>query len=383
MSKRPDSSSSPASEGSSAPASEDLVKRFRAAANDFVRLREIVESSDSASVAAAIAALLAVESSSAPSGSELPWKVMFADDVLLDALKFLGRFYLDPLLETCKRTQHLVTHHMHDVCLRYLNFATLRRHPSADECLWLRAEDECDDRRRCLELTVTKEEANEAICNVLRSAYVDRFEVCEVSLTDDLLASLKPALKMVVDQRRYLSFHDVDFKALSPSTFLDTLLGLNALRHLYLYSIRNQTFAQINDRLLLALAKSGLRDLSHSGDVNTDHVTGNLSGRGIIKFLTFDDAPRSLTVNHPRLSPSFLSELIEAVKSGRLARSDPPREVLELHFASGTLDLSTLSQYNSETDPNEQYPIWTKYFIDDKTTIRHSYCGQPYIQLFA
>lgn len=121
---------------------------------------------------------------------------------------------------------------------------------------------------------------------------------------------------MVVDQRRYLSFHDVDFKALSPSTFLDTLLGLNALRHLYLYSIRNQTFAQINDRLLLALAKSGLRDLSHSGDVNTDHVTGNLSGRGIIKFLTFDDAPRSLTVNHPRLSPSFLSELIEVSAGG-------------------------------------------------------------------
>ncbi|KAH7684526.1 hypothetical protein AAVH_40966, partial [Aphelenchoides avenae] len=300
---------------SSAPASEDLVKLFKAAANDVVRLREIVESSDSVSIAAAIAALLTGGSSSAPSGSELQRKVMFADDVLLDAMQFLSRFYLDPLLVTCKQTRNLIIHHMHDVCLRYLEFATLRRHPRhSDEYLWLRAEEKCHDRGylcRTLELTVTKGEANEVFCNMLRCAYVYRFAVCEVSLTDDLFASLKPALKMVVDRRHYLNFHDVDFKALSSATFLDTLLSLNALRDLGVYSIRNHTFPQINDRLLLTLAKNGLRSLTHSCDVSKDHVTGDISGRGIIKFLTFDDAQRSLTVKHPRLSPSFVSELIE------------------------------------------------------------------------
>ncbi|KAH7689568.1 hypothetical protein AAVH_40433, partial [Aphelenchoides avenae] len=109
-----------------------------------------------------------------------------------------------------------------------------------------------------------------------------------------------PALKMVVNHRRYLSFYDVDFKALSPSTFIYTLLSLNALRGLGLYSVRNQTFAQINDRLLLGLAKNGLRSLTHRVDINPKNVTGDISGRGIIKFLTFDDAPSSLEVNHPR-----------------------------------------------------------------------------------
>ncbi|KAH7694756.1 hypothetical protein AAVH_38193, partial [Aphelenchoides avenae] len=236
--------------------------------------------------------------------------VMFADGVLLEALQFLSRFHLDPLLVMRKLPRNLVIHRMRDVCLRELAFATLRRHPRhGDKRLWLRAEDKCHD--HTLELTVTKEEAKEVLCNVPRCAYVDRFAVCEVSLTDDLLASLKPALKMVVDQQHYLNFHDVDFKALSPNTFLDTLLSLDALRHLGLYSIRNQTFAQINDRLLLALAKNSLCDFSHNCDINKDHVTGDISGRGIIKFLTFDNAQRSLTAKRPRLSPSFLSELIE------------------------------------------------------------------------
>ncbi|KAH7709619.1 hypothetical protein AAVH_23111, partial [Aphelenchoides avenae] len=150
MSKRSDSSP--------APASEDLVERFKAAANDVVRLREIVESTDSVSIAAAIAALLAGGSSSAPSGSELQRKFVLADDVLLDALQFLSRFYLDPLLVTCNLTRNLIVHHMRDVCLRDLEFATLRRHPRhGDECLRLRAEDKRHDWRRTLELTVNEE----------------------------------------------------------------------------------------------------------------------------------------------------------------------------------------------------------------------------------
>ncbi|KAH7698540.1 hypothetical protein AAVH_34365, partial [Aphelenchoides avenae] len=360
LSKRPNRSPEPAS--------EDLVKRFKAAANDVVRLREIVESSDSVSVAAAIAALLAGDSSSAPSDPEQQRKVVLADDVLLDALQFLSRFYLDPLLVTCKLTRNLVIYHMRDVCLRDLEFATLRRHPRhGDECLWLRAEDKCHDWRRTLDLTVTNEEASEVFCNVLRFAYVDRFAVCEVSLTDHLLASLKPALKMVVDHWHYLHFHDVDFKSLSPATFLDTLLSLTALRDLGFYSIRNQTSPQ---------------QRPHTCDINTDHVTGDISGRGIIMFLIFDDVQRSLEVHHPRLTPPFVSELIEAIKSGRIARSDSPRKIVELRYASGTLDISTLSQYNSQTDPNP-FPIWSKYFIDGNIKIEHHYCGQPYIQFFA
>ncbi|KAH7693160.1 hypothetical protein AAVH_39810, partial [Aphelenchoides avenae] len=63
------------------------------------------------------------------------------------------RFYLDPLLVTCKQTRNLVVHHMRDVFLRYLEFATLRRHPRhGDEYLWPRAEDKCHDRRRTMEL---------------------------------------------------------------------------------------------------------------------------------------------------------------------------------------------------------------------------------------
>ncbi|KAH7694973.1 hypothetical protein AAVH_37974, partial [Aphelenchoides avenae] len=84
--------------------------------------------------------------------------------------------------------------------------------------------------------------------------------------------------------------------------------------------------------------------------------------------------------NHPRLSPSFISELIEAVKSGRIARSDPPRQILEPNYASRTWDISTLSQYHSRTDPSP-FPISITYFIDHNITIEHSYCGQPYIQL--
>lgn len=52
MSTQPENSEAPA------PAAEDLVKRLKAAANDVVLLREIVESSDSASIAAAFAMLL-------------------------------------------------------------------------------------------------------------------------------------------------------------------------------------------------------------------------------------------------------------------------------------------------------------------------------------
>ncbi|KAH7687739.1 hypothetical protein AAVH_40711 [Aphelenchoides avenae] len=272
---------------------------------------------------------------------------------------------------------------MRGVCLRDLEFATLRRHPRHDdECLWLRAEDKLHDWRRTSELAVTKEEASEVFCNVLRFAYVDRFAMCEVSLTDDLLASLKPALKTVVDHWHYLHFHDVDFKALSPSTFLETLLSLNASRDLGFYSIHNHTFPQINDRLLLAQAKNGFRDFSHTCDINTDHVGGDISGRGIITFLTFDDAQRSLEVHHPRLTPPFVGELIEAIKSGRIARSDPAPKILEQRYASGTLDISTLSQYNSQTDPSP-FPIWSKYFIDDNVKIEHHYCGQPYIRFFA
>ncbi|KAH7709618.1 hypothetical protein AAVH_23110, partial [Aphelenchoides avenae] len=122
-----------------------------------------------------------------------------------------------------------------------------------------------------------------------------------------------PALKMVVDQQHYQNFHNVGFK---------------------------------------------------------DHVTGDISGRGIIKILTFDDAPRNLEVNHPHLTPSFLSELMEAIKSGRIARSDPPRKIVELRYASGTLDISTLSQYHSQTDQSH-FPIWSKYFIDDNIKIEH------------
>lgn len=42
----------------SASASEDLVKRLKAAGNDVALLREILETNDSVSVAAALAALL-------------------------------------------------------------------------------------------------------------------------------------------------------------------------------------------------------------------------------------------------------------------------------------------------------------------------------------
>lgn len=41
-----------------------------------------------------------------------------------------------------------------------------------------------------MELKVTYEEANEIVCNALSSAFVRRFELCELSLTEDLLTSL-------------------------------------------------------------------------------------------------------------------------------------------------------------------------------------------------
>ncbi|KAH7701822.1 hypothetical protein AAVH_31037, partial [Aphelenchoides avenae] len=65
MSKRPHNSHAPAA------ASVDLIESFKAAANDTVLLRELVEGNDSGSVAAAFAALLADGGSSAPNGSKL------------------------------------------------------------------------------------------------------------------------------------------------------------------------------------------------------------------------------------------------------------------------------------------------------------------------
>lgn len=73
MSKHPHGSQAPG------PASEELVKRLRAAADDYsMRLQEIVESNDSASIAAAFATLLAASTASAMKDSERPKKVSLA-----------------------------------------------------------------------------------------------------------------------------------------------------------------------------------------------------------------------------------------------------------------------------------------------------------------
>ncbi|KAH7718790.1 hypothetical protein AAVH_13767 [Aphelenchoides avenae] len=82
-----------------ASASEDLVKRLKAAGNDTVLLHEIIESNDSASVAAAFAALLAGGTSSTANKSELRKKtflevVLFADRDTLDAMQLVCSFLL-------------------------------------------------------------------------------------------------------------------------------------------------------------------------------------------------------------------------------------------------------------------------------------------------
>lgn len=69
MSKQPENSETIAS------GSEDLFERLKAAANDVVLLREIVESSDSVSIAAAFAMLFAGGCSSASDVSTPPTKV--------------------------------------------------------------------------------------------------------------------------------------------------------------------------------------------------------------------------------------------------------------------------------------------------------------------
>lgn len=76
MSKPPHDSQAPAS------ASEDLVERLNAAANDVVLLRAIIESNDIGSVTAAFAALLTGDSASALNGSALRKKVSLLDNLL-------------------------------------------------------------------------------------------------------------------------------------------------------------------------------------------------------------------------------------------------------------------------------------------------------------
>ncbi|KAH7725613.1 hypothetical protein AAVH_06793 [Aphelenchoides avenae] len=103
MSKQPENSETIAS------GSEDLFERLKAAANDVVLLREIVESSDSVSIAAAFAMLFAGGCSSASDVSTPPTKtrtqacsriptetfieiVLFVDRDVLDALQLVCRF---------------------------------------------------------------------------------------------------------------------------------------------------------------------------------------------------------------------------------------------------------------------------------------------------
>ncbi|KAH7716851.1 hypothetical protein AAVH_15738 [Aphelenchoides avenae] len=105
MSKRPHYSQAAAS------TPEDLVKRLKAAAGDAELLREVVESSDSVSISAAFAALLAGGTASAANGSELRKKapnrpcrslpaesflevVLFADRDTLDAMQLVCTFLL-------------------------------------------------------------------------------------------------------------------------------------------------------------------------------------------------------------------------------------------------------------------------------------------------
>lgn len=73
MSKRPHNCLASAS------ASEDLVNRLKAAANDVELLQEIIERNVSASVAAAFATLLSDGRPSEPSGSKLRKKVSLSN----------------------------------------------------------------------------------------------------------------------------------------------------------------------------------------------------------------------------------------------------------------------------------------------------------------
>lgn len=56
-------------------ASEDLVERLKAAADDVALVREIIESKDSRFIAAAFTTLLSVDYSSIPNGSKCQKKV--------------------------------------------------------------------------------------------------------------------------------------------------------------------------------------------------------------------------------------------------------------------------------------------------------------------
>ncbi|KAH7693526.1 hypothetical protein AAVH_39437, partial [Aphelenchoides avenae] len=160
------------------PASEDLLKRFKAAASDVVRLCEIIGSTNSTCIAGAVFTPIAGGSSSAPDDSKPPRKTVFTDGILVDSFMFLNRFHLDALLFTCKLTQNLVTCHMQKDCLRHLCHATIRRHPRGGG-VWLRAESECYNHchsverskqlgfhSRLIEKAVTNEEANEFFCNI-------------------------------------------------------------------------------------------------------------------------------------------------------------------------------------------------------------------------
>ncbi|KAH7697193.1 hypothetical protein AAVH_35725, partial [Aphelenchoides avenae] len=110
MSKRPRNSQAPTT------ASEDLVKRLKAAANNVELLQDIIERNDSGAVAAAFSALLTGGSCAAPTGSKLPEKaqnrpcrswpaetflevVLFADRDTLDAVQLVCGFLLNFIRE--------------------------------------------------------------------------------------------------------------------------------------------------------------------------------------------------------------------------------------------------------------------------------------------
>ncbi|KAH7719933.1 hypothetical protein AAVH_12576 [Aphelenchoides avenae] len=101
MSKQPHNSQAPA------PASEDLVQRLQAAANDVELVRKIVESSDSVSISAAIVALLSGVSSSAANGSELRKKArnrpcpLLPEETFLEVMLFADRDTLDTMQFVC------------------------------------------------------------------------------------------------------------------------------------------------------------------------------------------------------------------------------------------------------------------------------------------
>lgn len=67
-------------------ASEDLIERLKAAANDAVRLREIVEGSDSVSIAAAFAVIFASDSSEDTNDEKRRKKISFC--TCLDEVQF-------------------------------------------------------------------------------------------------------------------------------------------------------------------------------------------------------------------------------------------------------------------------------------------------------